>query len=421
MTRPAAGHVDAVGAVGVVDGLFLAFRLVASHGQAHPLAQQAVKNLTAIVEAATPPFSLQFIRQAVFRDKVLVPFDLAGFEKSQVLAQAMGALGVQELFFEGQPQEASMLSLAGVLAHPVVNDEGYQGEIAFPGVLLREIPGANLAQSAEAVDPEVFLAGQLALAVADAEELVEHVGKPWPWFLGLSCARRVERCLGVGAVPLLRALEIAPGEWSVARRAVAAAVNTGVALAAVGVGVRLRKVGIHAALALAVHGLDLREGKDLRGAAEATLPALLPPKGGRPLEPHKSKVCALVHRLAGTAARAGKPGLGQLLWLTYRMEVARLPVGLDFALTLADLVAQIHAEGLDGDARWLEAIIHASGAIPPGARVRLPDGRVGLVLGPGDLADARCPKVWVGGTVVQPRAAVELLGPREARGAEHGA
>jgi hypothetical protein len=53
--------------------------------------------------------------------------------------------------------------------------------------------------------------------------------------------------------------------------------------------------------------------------------------------------------------------------------------------------------------------------------VRLPDGRVGLVLGPGDLADARCPKVLVGGNVVQPREAVELLGPREARGAEHGA
>jgi hypothetical protein len=421
MTRPAAGHGEAVSAVGVVEALFLASRLQASHGAAHPLAQQAVESLASAVGAAHPPFSMQFIRHAVFRDKVLVPFDLPGFEKSQVLAQAMAQLGVHEIILENPVRVTSMLGLASLLGHPAAAAQETQGEISFPGVLVREIPGANLAQSAEAVDPEVFVAGQLALAIADGEELVALRGKPWPWFLGLSCARRVERCLGVGAAALLRALEIAPGPWSEGRRTVAAAINTAVCLELVGVGPQLRKVAVHIALALGAYGLEPRAGRPLGEAAVAALAAMLPLKGARPMEPHKTKVCAQLHRLAGDPARNSRPGVGPLLGLTYALEVARLPLGLDFALTLADLVAQAHAGALAAPGHWLLVLVKASGAIPPGARVRLPDGRVGLVLGQGEQGDPLRPKVLVGGNVVMPSGAVTVLGPLEFRGAADGA
>ena len=60
------------------------------------------------------------------------------------------------------------------------------------------------------------------------------------------------------------------------------------------------------------------------------------------------------------------------------------------------------------DGAWLRLVINAEGVVPPGARVVLPDGSRGVVMGPGDPMDAWRPSVLVGGRVVIPDLPVRL-------------
>ena len=51
----------------------------------------------------------------------------------------------------------------------------------------------------------------------------------------------------------------------------------------------------------------------------------------------------------------------------------------------------------------------ALGVFPPGARVRLPDGRVGVVAGEGSPEDPSRPRVYLDGTLQVPSGPVRLV------------
>lgn len=146
-----------------------------------------------------------------------------------------------------------------------------------------------------------------------------------------------------------------------------------------------------------------------RVAAERTLET--PPPTGR-ISPHRVRVVALLRALSQDAPDDPSTGLedlpaAKLIALTYRLERDRRPEGVDFELTKLDLLsAAAGDEEVDG--AWLRLVINAEGVVPPGARVVLPDGSRGVVMGPGDPMDAWRPSVLVGGRVVIPDLPVRL-------------
>ena len=397
----------------LVDALHLVLRTLASHGGEHPLAVQAVQTLEHKISAAEPPFTLQFVGKGVFKDGTLVPINIRCYRLSKTLADILHALSVHELAFDRPPDHFSLLDFATAVANFEPGAPNPLDELDVPGLTWREIPQAQFGVEVEEVDPEVFCTAQLTLAIADAELLVAHNEGPWNWGRGVAVTRRLERALDKSPTATARALEVAPGIWSPARRSVAACCHLLTTLGALDVERAARRAAAHALLVLGCIGLEERDGADFEAAGKAALGHVLeaPALARTGVEPHRAKTCALVHMVFNDPpGAANNPGVIPLLHLCYELERRRCPGDVEFDLTLADLLAAA-CEGIQAfAAEWVQALVSAYGVMPPGARVRLPDGLVGIVLETGEHGPLR-PLVLVQGVAVVPTGPVQLIPP----------
>ncbi|MEC7521559.1 MAG: hypothetical protein VYE22_16890 [Myxococcota bacterium] len=392
----------------VVHELYVAMRAATRYGRAHPSTEAAATRLAEAIEAASPPFALQLVGEAVFADRQLLPLDLDAHRRAMEVARAAHALQVHELSFSVTPSRSEAAALAGALADGARGREGALEELLLRSIGWREIPQADWGEESQEVDPEIFAVTQVSLAVADAAGLGSH--GEWRWSKGLAIVRRLERALASHRVAAERTLEANDLPWTLARRSVSAARLAENALSLLRLPSSARRATVHAALMIAASGLRERGGLPLEEAAAAALDRALaaaPPRGR--ISPHRVRAVALLRALA--ADGAGDLPAAKLVALTYRVERDRRPEGASFDLTKVDLLSAAAAdETVDG--AWLRLVINAEGVLPPGARVVLSDGSPGLVMGPGDPMDAWRPSVLVAGRVVIPDAPVRLGGER---------
>jgi hypothetical protein len=414
---PAAAVVDdAAGATlsrTIVERLFVLSRVVMMHGARHPLVDQTVTALAHCMAAAGPPYGLQFVGEGVFRDRVLVPMDAENFTRARQVALTLSNLGVHELAVDSAPSTETLMHLGAVLARGAQGPSDDLERTQLPGLRFREIPAARWGTDATQVDPEMFTIAQVALAIQDAETVFAKRDGPWPWSAGIGLLRRVERAMDASIPSTMRALDTAPGTWSIARRALAACHHVFTALSDLKVAPSTRRAVAHAALAIAMHGLQDRGGSVFHVAARQALRKMLdaPLTSRTGVESHRLRTLALVH---GVSTHAEEPGNWinpmALMELAYSLERHRCPRDVTFVLTRVDLLAHA-AAGMekDFDARWVRSLVTQCGQIPPGATVRLPDGRLGMALEAGPSGDPMRPYVLVNGETIEPTSAVRLV------------
>lgn len=410
---------DRDGTRALVHRLFVAARTVATYGEQHPHSMNAAAELAAAMRGAGPPYAVQFIGDAVFRDMKLVPGGYEDFLHGQQLGQVMASLGAREIRVERVPEPRDLLQLLSALGHAFSGSTDPLELIKVPGLSWRDIPGALWGEAGECVDPEVFVLGQVALAVSAAEDLGRDGGMPCDWPTALSIIRRLERALDTNSPGTLRALELAPGSWSQARRSVSGAILALAVMRHIGTAPNLARVATHAALALGLFGLAPRSGLPFVQAATAATAMLSAPASSRlGAEPHRLRVSVVIDRIARFPEdRSQWLPLSALVEIVYEMERRRCPADLSFDLSRVDLLAVLVDEaGRPFDPTWVRAVLGTMGVIPPGARVRLADGREAVAVEPGSSGDPRRPVVLLEGRLVVPDAPVILLAGAASRG-----
>lgn len=419
LTQTGADRPENLLTIAVLERLFVLTKTVGAMGTTHPSALESAGMVRDALAAAKPPFSLQFVREATFRDRMLLPLDLEGFQRSQVLSRAVSNCGVQEVTFEALPESADLLQLAHVLARGAQGPTDWLESLVLNGISWREIAGAGWGAAAQAIDADLFAVTQLALAIAEAERLVGLRHEPWAWTAGVGVVRRLERALEVDSAAADRALELAPAPWSAGRRAVAVTLRVVAVLREVGAQAGTTRAAGHAAFVLGVHGMapglpGTVEGKApaFEEAAGLALPHLLETSmetaGGAAR--HRIRVCALLNAIHRRTAFHGRwVGAIGLLDVMYELERRRQNDRQKVQLSLADLLAGALAEADSKlDPGWLRALVATVGELPPGARVRLADGRVGVVLEAGPSGDPWRPIVLIQGQMVEPPQPVRL-------------
>ncbi len=396
----------------LITALFLLERTLRSHGASHPLARQIARRFAESIFSTGLPFSLQFVGGAVFRDMKLLPVSLKTYKQVREISGCLRNLSVDELSFDNVPGLTELLRFGEAMASGSASTSDALDLLSINGLSWREIEGVRWGLEMEDVDPDIYTATQIAIAVADAERLALSLDGPWDWAKGIGIVRRIERAFRISPAATERSLEVIPEGWSVARRAVSAAHRTLVALNTVGVNRGICRATSHAILALAIQGLRKRGGNMIVPSAKALLPRLITSKGftRTGIEPHRLRVDALVHRLLPEFAEQRKtPSIIHLVLISYELERRRCPPGTDFDLTSGDLLALAAQEaGVRYHAGFVRLLVETAGRIPVGAHVRLEDGRTGVVL----LTNPNkplYPKVLVGSQVMTPTAPVALV------------
>ncbi|MDP2309810.1 MAG: hypothetical protein Q8P18_27575 [Pseudomonadota bacterium] len=398
---------EPVGAV--LNGLFRLVRTLSLYGETHPSGRAAIEDVRTRLAQANPPFSIQFIMGGVFCDNTLVPMSIERYERASHVARVLREFGVQEMSFTDVPSPHVVVELARILSGGVTTLAG----IELPGVKLRAIAGFAAGGEVQRVDPDVFASAQAALAIADAFLLTGE--GPWPWAGGLTVIRRLDRAAEVNVMATLATVERANAEWNIHRRAVAGALRVLALLRTLGVGFVVQRAAAHVALALLLQGLRERGGAPIEEAIPLLLDRMVDAGAvSSGAETHRLRTIAMLDHLARRAPYSTGAGdsLGRLVRLTYALEVARCPEGLDFDLSIVELLAEAaHSSKSDVDFLWLRMLIQVFGIIPPGAEVKLADGRIGYVLGPGGARDPMRPDVLVEGERHTPTSNVELVRP----------
>ncbi len=396
---PARAEVPEVKAVQAVLRLSLLMRTITLHGPTHPLAMKVAEQLREAIHAAEPPFKLQFVSPAVFRNCQLLPMDLDAYLQGADLAKALDNLDAQELQFDHAPPSASLLQLGIALSRAQNGPTPMLEERGIEGMDWRSIP-KNV--TLESVDPEVFVQTQMTLALSEGDGISIDPLEPWDWSRGMGVMRRLDRVVGTDALRAIRVIEMTPGAWTVRRRAVSAALDVMLVLNSLRVSPSVRRAGCHAALILAMRGLDPKGGKMIVDAAKAVLPRMLEAKSarmGQQSEPHRLRVTVIVNQVAKNEWTDDLMVL-RLVEIAYEMARMRCPPDLAFHLNRIDVLAQAAAEaGRTLDANWTGEVVKQIGVVPPGSFVRLADGKMGIVFEPS--ADPWKPKVLVDGKVVQ--------------------
>lgn len=388
----------------MVERLFVLMRTLAVHGQSHPVCVQIAQALADGIGAAELPFTLQFVRQAVFQDHALVMFDPGGFQRSLRVAAALAAVGVHQISVDQVPSVDDLIALGAELAAP------RGAPLQFAGVELRAIRDGQTGTAGEAVEPERFAAVMLLRALMDAEHIEAVRGGPWPWSRGAAILRRLERATDADARTSTRFLDVAPGERSVPRRAVQATALALAAMRLVGLDVATRRVGGHATLAVALAGLRPRGGDDFATAATRALDQLRSTlsAGRSKVDPHRLRACALVHDVTfRPEARSRWHPVARLMELVYEHEVLRCPPDATFDLDAVDLLSALAVRSfVQDDPGWLQALVEIVGRWAPGVRVTLEGGESGVLLG----GQGARPMVFTGAAVTIGRAAPSLPG-----------
>jgi hypothetical protein len=408
--RPDAPAFDAAATREVLERAFLLARTTSLHGPDHPLVARVVEALAQGVQAAHPPFALQFLGQATFRDSQLLPLDVEAFLHVRELARALRNLDAQEVFFERVPDAEALGELGSALSRGLQGPSETLNERRIEGLRFRQITHTSGAD-AENVDPEVFVLTQVTLALADAEALVAEAGGAWPWIRGVAIVRRLERVTTGYPETAIRVIEQAPGEWTVGRRAAAATLDVLLVLNALHVSRSTARAAAHAALIVSVSGLP--SGALAAKAAADALPRMLraPTRSKTSVEPHRLRTSAIVHAF-NREEEARRVAVLPMVHLAYELAKRRCPPDVSFRLTRVDLLAAAARDGgRNFDVRWVQALIRACGVVPPGAFVRMANGALGTVVDAGVSGDPWRPRVLVDGRIVQAAAQVTLVSP----------
>lgn len=362
--------------------LFILVKTVAGHGPEHPLTLQMAQTLAEHISQSAPPWRLQFIRSGVFRDMNLMELNGEGYRRARTLAMAMNNLGVHELKIEQAVDAHTWLRLAVELARGMMSPSPNLEQLELPGLSWRKIEHAGSVHEADDIDPEIFAITHVALAMRAMERWPQPQPARWPWRLGLTILRHLERAVDANTQAATRAMELAPGGWTPQRRAASMALHTLAVLGALEQPESARRASAHTALALGFCGLTARSGAGFEQASDLAQRKML--EGLEDFEPerlpqHYIQTCAFTTQLQGPPTD-WLPST-HLLRLLYDLERERCPEGTTLSLTLADLLA-IAARDMGSvyAPAWVRALIQAHGAWPPGAHVRLADGRTGLVL-----------------------------------------
>lgn len=421
---------------GLIEGLFQLLRTSRSHGTGHPMLRQVSQQFCERVDAMSPPFAIQFVGGVVFLNRTLVPLTPKVYPMSVSTAQSLAHAAIQEVTFHRSIRPDEALAWAAEIVRGN-RQRGVLPQLELPNMEWRTIEGAVHGAELEHVDPEVFAASQLALAVGEVEMLMMGTSEAWDFPKGVSAVRRIERCLASGSQPIARALEIAPGQWTTARRAVAACIHlVGTALV-LEVAPRSYRAAAHALLAITCSGYQPREGLPFAEALSAAHAYVVKPAGDTKsqAEPHRVRTCALLNAALASLARGDHrdqelgpkeaPGSGgfaqetgeagdvlvKFLRFCYDLERLRCPKNLGYELGLTDILATTGPEAIkQGLGGLYKALLSAYGQIPPGSRVVLGDGRLGMVLEPNDV-DPLLPVVLVGDRVEKATQPVILVSP----------
>ena len=401
----------------LLERLFVLMRTVGTLGPAHPSAMQSAVAARDVLVRSHPPLAFQFVREATFCDRKLLPLDVESFHRAQAMCKALNNLHVQEMTIGEVLTPHALLELAIVLARGAAGPTDVLETTRIAGVEWRELPGAGWGTESRQIDPDLFAVTNLSLAVQDAEIMCDtHV--PWDWVRGVSIVRRLERAATADLAAANRALEFVPQPWTPGRRAVSLTLRVAAVLVELKAQPSVLRAMSHAALILGCTGLHddhvaLRDAtQGLQASAVLAMPRSVASAGKTALGAarHQIRVSSVLHAITRRPAGATEwPGPIGLLDLCFQLEVRRMHNALA-NLTLGDLLAMVLPEvGRTFDVHWFRALVGTVGALPPGARVQLPDGRIGLVLGPGLTGDPWRPQVLVGALVVEPDEPVHLI------------
>lgn len=397
----------------LLERIFVLMKIIGSHGTSHPSTYEMASAALSALRQCKLPSAIQFVREAVFYDRTLVPLDIEGFKRGQSLSHAMNHCGVHEVSFESGVDEAALIAFFEVLSKGLVGPNEMLEQMRLNGISWREIPGAGWGAEAKPIDPDLFAVTQVSLAVADTDLLVDAFGQAWNWAAGVSILRRLERAVEVDARAADRAVELVPVPWTAGRRAVAMAVRVLAVERELGTEPATARASGHAALVLGCCGFRVAASGVFAEAAAETFARLVQTSmaSASGALRHRVRVCSLIQALASPlAAGQQRQGAVALLHLLYELEWRRHVEQGRVALTMADMLGAMMPEvGRAYPSNWFRALIGTLGELPAGSRVTLADGRVGIVLGPGSLPDPWLPQLLVGGQIVQPTHRVRLF------------
>lgn len=398
-------------AAAVVDSLYRLFKAVSSYEPEHPVSTRAVEDLLLQIHEVGPRLTLQFVGDVVFCDYEMVPLNPTRFEQVRQLTASMHSMGFKEIAIDDGVEAWELLELSSALA------EGAQGRgrsvdsVLLEHVRWRDLPEIRWGEEGEAADLETFSAAQIHLALIEAESVSRDPEQPWPWAEGQNIVRRLENAVRRSPAHACFVAETAEFGWTPDRRAVCAALHTLRVLDGLGVNPQVTRATVHAAFALGIQGFEANSGQPLDEAATQVLPRLLRLGGHarKGLDPHRLRVCALLHSLVEAGDyRTRWFGPHHLLHLTYEIERGRWPDTLDTPLSLVDLLADaVLTRGERFSPHLVQVLVAVTGALPPGTTVQLEDGRVGRVLGPAE--DPWRPRVQIGTAVAVPSGPVKPI------------
>lgn len=406
------GQVETAACQAIIDQAATIMQTLAVRGHDHPLSQKAAAGLARTLNEARPPYALQFVAGGLFRNRVVVPVDIEKYNKVRQVSRSMHNLSIHELGVERAVSAEGAMALGRMLAAGVAGPAELPADYTIPGVRWRTIPGFQPGHDSKTIDPSHFAVTQVVWAAEEAARIDVSLDSPWPWDAGINIVRRLERALLVSEINAKRAVELLPGDWTPARRAIAACMLALNVLERLNVDRISRRSAAHALFALAMQGLNSRGGLELPGAAgivrERLMEGIGSTVGG--IDPHRLRTSAIVHFFARSQTREEGPlGVLRLIHLAYFMERARRPSDVPLSLSPADMMAYaVRFAGETFDPLWVRTVSWAIGVTPIGSPVKLQDGRVGVVVGPAPEDEPWRPTVSVDGESFRPTNGVTL-------------
>lgn len=395
----------------LAQGLFLLLQTIKAHGAEHPMSQEAAERVHASLHGEC---SLQFVAGVMFCDRRLVSVSREEHQRFQVVARACHTLEFQELTLRDTLSIEGSLKLGQWLARGAVGARLDVSEMRIPGVITREIQETTWGEEFEEIDPALLALSQVALAMQEATALRKD--GPWDWRNGFSVIRRLERAMDASLEHALQGLEMEEGAWTPTRRAVGVAFDVIAALRHLEVQTSIVRACGHAALALGVHGLEAHHGRELDASAKSVFASMTSnlQRMRTGIPPHQLRTLSVIEHLRSTEPHQWMSVLF-LLQLCYDLEWERCPPGVSFTLTRADLLAIATQEmGARFPPAWVRILVAIHGDAPAGAYVRLPDQRLGVILGP-DTHTSNI-QVLTGGEIVLVSPPLKLVSAAQAHG-----
>lgn len=400
----------------IVEHLVGLMRAVTTHGAWNDATSQAATAAAEAVNAGGPPFALQFVAGAVFRDRQIVALSPTYAARAHELARALGNLDAHELLVE-RNLDAEGASKLGALLAMGLTGNGKAADLQVPGLRVRSLAHPEDRDGDGWIDAAVFAAQQVHTVLERAHAIDPDPAQPWPWSEGRSVITALERAVDAEPRVTDRVFELSPGYWSVVRRAASAAALTIHLCRALALSERTTRAVAHATLAMGLQGYDEYDGASLLDTARVLYRRMLaaPAEAVTGIDPHRLRTTGILHLLADpeTATEVQSPVPG-LVHMAYHLERVRCPGQLRLELTRGDLWAYAYGNaGRNFDPAWVRMLVTAFGPLPVGTLVRAPDGAVGPVVGPGAARDPWRPKMFAAGKCFVPDGPVALVPPAE--------